>query len=783
MALGVTKMEVVWHPYEIALTSLIAYAPQTAWRGSTVQLNATFTLGSTVLETPGFWNGGQHWRVRFAAPTPGQWTYRTSCSDAKNTGLHGQTGGFTIAPYGGSNPLYAHGFLRPNAGGRYLEHADGTPFYWLGDTHWSGFSTAEHWGDSDNTTVDPSQPTSMLKAMVDVRAAQGYSVWKGETFVINGQQGGAKGGIANAGGDAWGAGGMYGELRPEFWAAIDEIIAYINSKGLVVSFAFAGIGRGLTNQSQVLPITDLARYATARYAGYSTVWTTCQEYCSQLGYPDAIAAWGEIAASQFALDPHNRSTSLHNCAANPIPAWRSAAWYGHNTNQQGHFTTASVDHWLEQYDTIPPKVLIEDEANYEQLKYAGMTTNVPGWLTRQSAWQSQIAGAAGYTYGGQGIWWACYNRSYVSGNCGPNDPPGLSRNESGYFTWDETLTFPVGGHQLPLMAAFFRSLPWHTLEPNAAAVAWDSPAAPTNTQKPFQKADAAGHYIVAYLPQANGDPHSAEGPPGTPPVGCRPPLTPGNHSAAGRFGGTASINPGAPHTASWFDPRSGATTLIAALPKGTTSWRVPASRPGGGTEAWRDWVLLIEPRSSSSSSSSVVRGAPAPAPAPVGGDISWVTSVSAKGKMRLPPAEVGCTFVATQMMSVTQLCRLPVANITHNIETVSIFGENGSHVASAHVDALGATRDEHGFVCTSISSSSTTVVLEVGNTYFLTLTSRCDSWHDDTGTMIDVVGGDSAQVTSFYGVPPNVKFGGGGKRHCYGPLNFHFTVANRTQYS
>ena len=26
-----------------------------------------------------------------------------------------------------------------------------------------------------------------------------------------------------------------------------------------------------------------------------------------------------------------------------------------------------------------------------------MTTNVPGWLTRQSAWQSQIGGAAGYT--------------------------------------------------------------------------------------------------------------------------------------------------------------------------------------------------------------------------------------------------------------------------------------------------------------------------------------------------------------------------------------------------
>eukprot|EP01044_Picomonas_judraskeda_P028814 COSAG03_NODE_9719_length_697_cov_34297.351171_3_plen_92_part_01 len=40
----------------------------------------------------------------------------------------------------------------------------------------------------------------MLKEIVDVRAAQGYSVWKGETFVVNGKQGGSAGSIANAGG-------------------------------------------------------------------------------------------------------------------------------------------------------------------------------------------------------------------------------------------------------------------------------------------------------------------------------------------------------------------------------------------------------------------------------------------------------------------------------------------------------------------------------------------------------------------------------------------------------
>jgi len=37
------------------------------------------------------------------------------------------------------SPLARHGAIRVAATGRYLEHADGTPFLWLGDTWWFGF--------------------------------------------------------------------------------------------------------------------------------------------------------------------------------------------------------------------------------------------------------------------------------------------------------------------------------------------------------------------------------------------------------------------------------------------------------------------------------------------------------------------------------------------------------------------------------------------------------------------------------------------------------------------
>jgi len=31
--------------------------------------------------------------------------------------------------------------------------------------------------------------------------------------------------------------------------------------------------------------------------------------------------------------------------------------------------TSSVQHWLDLYNADPPRTLIEDEANYERLKY------------------------------------------------------------------------------------------------------------------------------------------------------------------------------------------------------------------------------------------------------------------------------------------------------------------------------------------------------------------------------------------------------------------------------
>ena len=86
------------------------------------------------LRVPGFWAGGDVWKVRYASPVVGTHTFHSECSEARDKGLHGVTGKVEIKPYNGQNPLYAHGPLHVAPNRRYLEHTDHTPFFWLGDT-------------------------------------------------------------------------------------------------------------------------------------------------------------------------------------------------------------------------------------------------------------------------------------------------------------------------------------------------------------------------------------------------------------------------------------------------------------------------------------------------------------------------------------------------------------------------------------------------------------------------------------------------------------------------
>lgn len=127
-----------------------AYTSGTAYRDpfNEVELDVVFTdPGGGEHVVPAFWAGEQTWRVRYSSPFTGLHHYRTVCSDPDNADLHGQTGTLEVGPYEGKNPLMMHGPLRMAGDQRHLKYGDGTPFFWLGDTWWMGFTKRLSWPD------------------------------------------------------------------------------------------------------------------------------------------------------------------------------------------------------------------------------------------------------------------------------------------------------------------------------------------------------------------------------------------------------------------------------------------------------------------------------------------------------------------------------------------------------------------------------------------------------------------------------------------------------------
>ncbi|MGC9349053.1 MAG: DUF4038 domain-containing protein [Anaerolineae bacterium] len=123
---------------EVELDVILAHVDGTSWR------------------VPAYWAGGQTWRLRFAPPKRGGYTFRTVCSDPNNEALHNQTGTLKAAtPAHTSKGPMDHGPLRIDEDRRGFEHADGTPFFWLGDTWWMGLSKRLGWpGDVQRLAYD-----------------------------------------------------------------------------------------------------------------------------------------------------------------------------------------------------------------------------------------------------------------------------------------------------------------------------------------------------------------------------------------------------------------------------------------------------------------------------------------------------------------------------------------------------------------------------------------------------------------------------------------------------
>jgi len=273
--------------------------------------------------------------MRFSTPATGRYSYTTVCSDKDNTSLNNQKGEIEVSPYQGTNPLFKHGPLRVSNNRRYLEHIDGTPFFWLGDIWIFGTSKRFVWPqDFRMLTEDRVRKgfsvIALVAGLVPRRPVSSREDDANEGGFSSREDNANEGGFLLREDDANEGGLPYDEnftrINPAYFDMADLRIEHLVDSGLM-PMIYGSWGYHLP----VMGVTKLKkhwRYVIARYGAYPLVWSLVGEpllhYEREKQYDtskkmeiwkkERRREWTEIARYVKEIDPYYRLLTIHSDA-------------------------------------------------------------------------------------------------------------------------------------------------------------------------------------------------------------------------------------------------------------------------------------------------------------------------------------------------------------------------------------------------------------------------------------------------------------------------------------
>jgi hypothetical protein len=532
-----------WTVFEIALTSSKAYTDPF----NQVEVYAAFSgPDGKIINRPAFWDGGNTWKIRFAPTTTGEWKMTTTCSDKTNSGLNGIIKSITCKPYTGNLSIYKHGFLKVSDNKRYFVYDDGTPFFYLGDTHWiyihERFSTS-------NVKGIPSQ----FKYIVDKRVTQGFTVYQSEAIQHPHGQNTSDGGGNHSAIDEE----AYCNFRDGFdekdlagFKNIDNKFKYIADKGLVnanSSICWALDPAEFPEAYSEKYMYQLSKYWTARYGAYPVLWTIAQEIDKNMynkydslsinkwfavgkaiedndGYRHPLSAHMENISHTRAADSWWGNKSYHN--------WWSIQWQG---EINGDLFSVGKNFW--NSTITKPSVLYESA-------YEGFWTDAKG--AREAGYKAFQNGIYGYGYGANGVWNDLYSKN-------PPDYGTDYEMPARYLSWYDGANLQ-GAAQLMHLKNFYTSIQWWKLVPRFDDDKW---SAFVDKNQSFLASDEQQTYVVYF---SNKVPSTGE-----------------------LKNLAININ----YSAKWFNTRNGNYTNIKTFKTANGVWTVP-DKPDSD-----DWILLV----------------------------------------------------------------------------------------------------------------------------------------------------------------------------------------------
>lgn len=437
-----------------------------------VVMDMVITNGKTTYTVPCFWDGGATWKARFACPEAGNWTYTTVCSNTSDVGLHGRTGTVICGAYSGEEELYKHGFVQIEDGKRYFTYADGTTFFYLGDTHW-------HLGVEN---------LEMLETILKQRKSQGYSVIqtqpRGEAFDLRDSVSemdmmGFKAydakmkliadyGFVNSCAEFF-SGAYMKTFIENHGGWSDEVVGVVDSYG--VSFTM----NDLSDEAKAA-LEKLTRYWVARYGSYSILWTLGQEVDNDFYWDfsdqNGHAEWsylnnpykymaeyiGKYDPYSHPLTAHMENTELTNASNSAFRDVEEHTWWAVQWRENSYSRLTSwyrpKDYWVNGQGK--PAILYESGYCYLSVKNFG---------ARVQSWMGMLNGMSGYAWGGHDIW--AYTNTYNE-NIETSDGVDLiTPGEKQDATWRDALVYE-SSYQMGYTREFFENIvgDWYNLIPD-----------------------------------------------------------------------------------------------------------------------------------------------------------------------------------------------------------------------------------------------------------------------------------------------------------------------------